>query len=125
MRVANSKEGIDEDQIVRQTLFLPHYDPVKRPDTKLFFAPTSIYMFLMFFFSIYERVLKARELVREKVKQDIAELNLNEKVELGIIDSGSGKVNQYIFEDVFVKERYECLLKAIYGLTTLQASSNN
>jgi histone deacetylase complex regulatory component SIN3 len=86
---------------------------------KLFFTPSNIFMFIKFFFSIYERILKAKELVREKVEADISELNFNEKIDLGIIDKDSLKINKCIFEDVFVKERYECILKAIFSTTTL------
>jgi len=76
-------------------------------------------MFVKFFHAIYERVLKARELVREKVEHDVEEMSHQQKLELNIIDAETGLLNQNIFEEIFIKERYEFLLKAIFHASTL------
>ena len=80
-------------------------------------------MIIKFFFGIYERVVKAKLLVREKVLCDLAELTEQEKIELNIVDADTGQLNRSIFEDLFITERYESLLKAIFMTTTLQSNS--
>lgn len=54
------------EKSILSSTFLPKFTP----EYELFYAPLNVYMFLTFFYSIYERVLKAEELVRAKVEQD-------------------------------------------------------
>ena len=75
-------------------------------------------MFIKFFYAIYERVLKAKDLVSEKIQQDLSEMNHCEKLEAGIIDQETGEVDSHILHEIFFKERYEHLLKGIYATTT-------
>ena len=42
------------------TMFIPKFISSKY---KLYFGPTNLYMFLVYFYSIYERIIKAYELV--------------------------------------------------------------
>lgn len=37
---------------------------------KLYLCPVNVYQFMTYFYSIYERVLMAQDLVRRKVEQD-------------------------------------------------------
>jgi hypothetical protein len=37
---------------------------------KLYFCPFNVYMFMTYFYSVYERVIMAQELVQRKVEQD-------------------------------------------------------
>ena len=54
-----------EEKLLEE-VFLPKFVQHKEPKEKykLFYGPLNIYMFLVFFYSIYERILKAEELVR-------------------------------------------------------------
>jgi hypothetical protein len=85
---------------------LPHFPPDKAEDYNLLYAPSNIFIFLIFFHSIYERILKAQDLIREKISQDIAEMSLEDQEQ----------VSQN--KELFFKERYEHLLKGIYATTT-------
>lgn len=49
-----------------EALFIPPYCP----EHKLMYAPLNVYMFIVYFYSIYERIIKAKELVKMKVVQD-------------------------------------------------------
>jgi hypothetical protein len=57
---------------MEESQFLPQYvqkddlDPEKQ--YRLLYGPTNIYMFMTFFYSVYERILKAQELVKLKVE---------------------------------------------------------
>lgn len=55
-------------------MFIPRYvkDESMPPDERyqLFYGPLNVYMFMVYFYSIYERVIKAKELVTKKVIQD-------------------------------------------------------
>jgi hypothetical protein len=87
-------------------LYLPHFPNDKPDDYCLLYAPSNIFIFLTFFHSIYERVLIAKDLIAEKINQDIAEMSPEDQQLV------SAK------KDMFVKERYEHLLKGIYTTTT-------
>ena len=54
--------------------FLPQFVQKEEVDAekqyRLLYGPTNIYMFMTFFYSVYERILKAQELVELKVEQD-------------------------------------------------------
>lgn len=89
-----------------ECLYLPHFPCDKASDYCLLYAPSNIYVFLTFFHSIYERVLKAQDLIREKISQDIAEMSSQDQEQV------SEK------KEMFYKERYEHLLKGIYATTT-------
>ena len=55
--------------------FLPHITP----NYNLLYAPQNVYMFIKFFYGIYERFLKAKDLIYEKLLQDLAEISLSDK----------------------------------------------
>ena len=42
------------------------------------------------------------------------------KIKYGIINKETGEIEKELFENVFVKERYEHLLKGIFATTTQQ-----
>ena len=96
---------------------MPHFPNEKADDYCLLYAPSNIYIFLTFFHAIYERVLIAKELVREKINLDIAEMSAE--------DQKSMTANK----EVFLTERYEHLLKGIYTTTksmgAMPTTSNN
>jgi hypothetical protein len=81
-------------------------------------------MFLKFFYAIYERVLKAKDLIHEKINQDLAEMSFQDKVAAGICHEGD-RSNPSEFKpikegvmEIFFKERYEFLLKGIFATST-------
>ena len=37
---------------------------------KLFYGPSNVYMFFVYFYSVYERILKAKTLIRKKIGLD-------------------------------------------------------
>jgi len=49
------------EQAMDQNLFVPHFckDAQPQQQYKLYYCPLNVYMFLMYFYSIYERILKA------------------------------------------------------------------
>lgn len=109
-----------------EAMFLPFYsqkaDPVE--NYSLLYAPSNVFIFLKLFYSLYERVLYAQTLVREKINQDLAEMSLQDKIKFGICDEDSpnGQPDQQLLNDIFYRERYEYLLKGIFATTT-QVSS--
>ena len=90
----------------------------------MLYAPSNVFIFLKLFYSLYERVLYAQTLVREKIGQDLAEMSVHDKIKYGICagDAQIGEPNQDLLDEVFFKERYEYLLKGIFATTT-QVSS--
>jgi hypothetical protein len=98
-------------------LYLPHFPNDKPEDYSLLYAPSNIYIFLTFFHSIYERIMMAKDLVREKINHDIAEMSTEDQ---NLVSSR---------KELFVTERYEHLLKGIYTTTTsvgaMPTTSNN
>lgn len=66
------EEPIDSD--IANCPFIPKYIHDKNlpqdQQYQLYFGPANVFMFLTFFYSVYERVLKAQQLVRSKVEQD-------------------------------------------------------
>jgi len=108
---------------ISSCLFLPHLkksDETSAPYS-LCYAPQNVYMFIKFFYGIYERVLKAKDLIYEKLLQDLAEMSLAQKQKAGICDGQTGAfVSSQL--DLFFKERYEFLLKGIFATTTMQNS---
>ena len=78
----------DHVQLAKEALFLPHYrDSRQRADSEgdkapycLFYGPGNYFMFIKLFFAIYERILKAKDLIAEKIQQDLAEMNHADKV---------------------------------------------
>ena len=69
--------GEQADQM-ESALLLPHCPP-KSTDYSLLYAPSSVFMFIKFFYATYERVLKAQDLVREKINHDLAEMSAADK----------------------------------------------
>ena len=53
---------------MKNALFIPEYDFNQNSDYKLMYGPLNIFMFMTYFYSIYERVLKAKILVERKVE---------------------------------------------------------
>jgi len=57
---------------VRSSLFVPPFVDRKKNPYKLFYGPSNSYIFLTYFYSVYERLLKARFLIKKKIDQDFA-----------------------------------------------------
>lgn len=57
-------------------------------------------------------------MVIEKINQDLSEISKENKIKYGIINKETGEIDNELFENVFVKERYEHLLKGIFATTT-------
>lgn len=52
-------------------MFIPTY---KNGDKhRLYYCPFNVYAFLVYFYSVYERILKAKELIKEKIQKDFEE----------------------------------------------------
>ena len=49
-------------------MFIPRLK--KGGNYKLMYGPLNVYLFLVYFYTIYERILKAKQLVERKVLQD-------------------------------------------------------
>lgn len=68
------QEKLKEIEQLEQDFFIPRFvndrSKPRGERYQLFYAPLNIYMFLVYFYSVYERVLKAKELVSKKVIQD-------------------------------------------------------
>lgn len=92
---------------VSEHMFVPH----QAEGYSVYYAPQSVFMFIKFFYAIYERVVQAKALIADKIKTDLSEMPLNEKVQAGIIDA-KGQLNKAV-SDMFHQERYEYLLKGI------------
>jgi hypothetical protein len=122
INIVKNNQRKAESKIVRETMFLPHFDGSKPSQNHLFYGPSNIFMFIKFFFAIYERVLKARDLILEKINQDLSEMSSTEKVKAGIINPDTGALNQEVAQ-IFLDERYEHLLKGIFATTTSQVYS--
>ena len=90
-------------------MFIPAY--TKKDTYQLFYAPLNVYMFLTFFYSIYERILKAEELVRQKMEQDFLD-DFSQK-------EWSVKFNSRM--DTLIDERFQYLIKSI---VTVMNNSN-
>lgn len=103
---------VQED--LEQCLFIPQYDSSMQTEErqyKLYYGPLNVYMFMLYFSSIYERILKAQELVKSKVEQDFSDdFSRNE---------WSVKFQRKM--KPLIEERFQYLIKAI--LTTM--SHNN
>ena len=86
----------------------------------LFYAPPTVFIFLKLFYALYERVLYAQTLVKDKIKQDLAEMSVQDKIKYGIIkeNSTTEELDPALVHDIFFKERYEHLLKGIFATTT-------
>ena len=65
-------------------MFLPYHKP---GEYNLLYAPSNAYMFIKFFHALYERLSYAKILVREKIEADLAEMTLQEKVDLGLMNN--------------------------------------
>ena len=66
----------DVEKDVQNSVFIPKFiQKAGNPDEnyKLFYGPSNAFMFLLLFYSLYERVLKAQRLVKQKVEQDFKE----------------------------------------------------
>jgi hypothetical protein len=46
------------------------------------YAPSNMFMFITLFYSLYERILKAKFLISQKIKQDMAEMDMTEDTSL-------------------------------------------
>jgi hypothetical protein len=68
--------GKYRDEFIRQeietSIFIPKFINNKNDQNdkkyKLYYGPSNLFMFLMLFYSVYERILKAKELVQSKVE---------------------------------------------------------
>lgn len=103
---------------MESALFLPHCPP-KSSDYSLLYAPSSVFMFIKFFYATYERVLQAQDLVREKINHDLAEMSAADKDAFNICEEKHiSNDNQRRMHQLFFRERYEHLLKGIFATST-------
>jgi hypothetical protein len=58
----NSQKDVAADSI-----FLPHYPEDKKDQYQLIYGPSNMFLFMTFFYSIYERILKGKDLISEKI----------------------------------------------------------
>ena len=105
---ATDRETLQVDDLP----FMPHFTS----GYKLLYAPYNIFMFFKYFYAMYERIVMAKQLIREKVTQDMSELPMPEKQRLNLVDAATGKVKPDLIE-LFVAERYEYFLKGAFALT--------
>lgn len=66
-------EGDDErDQHPSNSLFMPHMDETTRKNgMNLMYGPLNVLMFMKYFYAVYERIMKAKELIAGKIQTDI------------------------------------------------------
>lgn len=88
-------------------------------------------MFLKFFYALYERVLKAKDLVIEKIIDDLVEMSPQERRQIGVSDQEIIEVQQRIKKNLYEPDynsknrldryfiqKYEYLLKGIFACTS-------
>lgn len=75
---------------------------------KLYYGPSNAFMFLILFYSVYERILKAQSLVARKVEQDFKE-DFSKKQ----WSTKFEKKKQHLID-----ERFQYLIKAILTAMT-------
>ena len=65
-------ETVDIEHDMETSIFIPKFVQKKEAEDnyRLYYGPSNAFMFITFFYSVYERVLKARQLVKSKVEQD-------------------------------------------------------
>ena len=67
-------ESVDIEHDMETSIFIPKFVQKKGAEDednyRLYYGPSNAFMFITFFYSVYERVLKARQLVKSKVEQD-------------------------------------------------------
>lgn len=102
--------------------FLPHFDAGS--GYKLLFTQYNVFMFLKFFHAIYERILKAKELIVEKVNLDLSEISLADKTAYQITDPGTCKPSAKHLE-AFASERLEYFVRGIFTLTSCNSASSS
>lgn len=59
-------------------LYLPHFPNEKAEEYSLLYAPSNVYIFLTFFHAIYERIIMAQDLIKDKINHDISEMTPDE-----------------------------------------------
>ena len=52
-------------------MFIPRLSDCN--DHHLYYCPFNVYAFFVYFYSVYERILKAKELIKEKIQKDFEE----------------------------------------------------
>lgn len=97
-------EGSLEKEI-EESLFVPRWDQSGK-NYKLYFGPTNLYMFLMYFYSVYERVLKAYDLIEAKIDKDFRE-DFNKQ-------RWSRKFSDPKKRRILTEERFQYFIKAVY-----------
>jgi hypothetical protein len=59
---------------MNSSIFIPKFvqnkEETPEDQYKLYYGPSNAFMFITFFYSVYERILKAQQLVKSKVEQD-------------------------------------------------------
>ena len=113
----------NEDLNLEESLFVPHF----KKGYSLLYAPSNIFMFIKFFYALYERILKAKDLIIDKILEDLQEMNASDRAKTGISDQEIAEARKGNFvpdENTrigqFYIERYEYLLKGIYATTSQQ-----
>ena len=52
-------------------MFIPRFH--NDNNHSLYYCPFDVYAFIVYFYSVYERILKAQELIKEKIQKDFKE----------------------------------------------------
>lgn len=74
METHDEAKDLTTTEQLENSLFVPEFtqkgNVADEAQYKLFYGSANVHMFLTFFYSVYERILKAQELVKSKVDQD-------------------------------------------------------
>ena len=84
----------DEENLIKSSVFYPYF----KPDYRLMYGSQNFYVILRQIYTIYERIMKAQQLVADKVNEDMKQKQdetLKEKL------------------DEFKRERFEVFLGGI------------
>ena len=84
--------------------FVQNKDDEIEDQYKLYYGPSNAFMFITFFYSVYERILKAQQLVKSKVEQDFKD----------DFSKRQWSVKFQSKKQALIDERFQYLVKAIY-----------
>lgn len=76
---------------IDDALFLPFYSnkTAQEENYQLLYAPSNVFIFLKLFYTLYERILIAQTMVKEKINQDLAEMSVDDKIKYGLCPEDS------------------------------------
>ena len=108
INIQNSTEDAKDQQ--RSTMLVPEY----KKGYSLLFGSSHFYIVFKMISTIYERLIKARQLITEKVNDDMAKPNIKE---VFISEKGEPLSDDKLasFKKELIEERFEILLSAVIG----------